>query len=203
MIPPLCFITDPGAPLPIPAQAEAAARGGAGWVQLRHKGLPDPDLAALARALLERLAPFGVGLIVNDRAEVARVVGARGLHIGQTDGDPARVRRVIGPGMVLGLSVEEDAQLAAVPEEVDYLGVGPLRATASKPDHAPPIGIDGFARIAARTTLPCLAIGGLAAADAPAVKAAGGAGLAVVSAVSRVANPEAAARGILEAWRRA
>lgn len=201
MIPPLCFITDAHGPRDVIAQALAAARGGAGWVQLRDKTLPDADFAALARRLMAELAPLGAQLVINDRVEVARETGAPGLHIGQGDGDPAAIRRRIGPGVVLGLSIEAEAQLAAVPEGVDYLGVGPVHATGSKPDAAPPIGIAGFAAIAARSPLPCLAIGGLTARDAAAIKAAGGAGLAVISAISRAGDMAGAARSLLTAWR--
>ena len=201
MIPRLCFITDAGAPLPIPDQAERAARGGAGWVQLRHKGLDDAAFAGLAHALIDRLAPLGVGLIVNDRVGVARAVGATGLHVGQSDGDPAAIRARIGPDMVLGLSVEAEAQVAAIPQGcVTYLGVGPVRATASKPDHAPPLGFDALARIVAAAGLPCMAIGGLAADDVTSVRRAGCKGIAVVSAISRAADSQAAARLFLDRW---
>ena len=201
MIPPLCFVTDATAPAPVPAQAIAAAQGGAGWIQLRDKTRSDAELLPLARELKAALVPFGARLIVNDRVEVAVAAGAHGLHIGQGDGDPAAIRARIGPDMILGLSVEHADQLAAVPQGVDYLGVGPVYATGSKPDHAPPIGIDGFAAIAARTALPCIAIGGLTARDAAALKAAGGHGMAVVSAISRAADMTGAARALCDAWR--
>lgn len=201
MIPPLCFVTDADAPLPIPAQAERAARGGAVWVQLRHKALDDAAFADLARVLRDGLAPLDAKLIVNDRVEVARAVGAHGLHIGQSDGDPRAARDRIGPDVVLGLSIEAAPQLAAIPAGcVDYLGVGPVRGTASKPDHAPPLGWDGLTEIVAATDLPCMAIGGLAATDAGAVRAAGCDGIAIVSAISRAADPEVAARQFLTAW---
>lgn len=203
MIPPLCFVTDAGAPAAMADQALAAAQGGAPWVQLRHKTLPDPEFAALARSLMPRLAAFGALLAVNDRVGVAIEIGAPVLHVGQGDGDPAAIRARLRPGTILGLSVETAGQLAAVPAGVDYLGVGPLRATASKPDHASPIGLDGFSAIAARTALPCLAIGGMGAADAGAVKAVGGAGMAVVSAISRAPDMCRATQEILDAWRRA
>lgn len=203
MIPQLCFITDPAAPQDVLSQAVAAAEGGAGWVQLRDKSLPDDLFAALGRQLIAALEPLGAQLIVNDRVEVAMAIGAAGLHIGQGDGDPAQIRARIGADMVLGLSVESPAHLAHLPEGVDYLGVGPIRATGSKPDHAPPIGVAGFADIAARTALPCLAIGGVGASDAAALKAAGGAGLAVISAISRAPDMKAAAQSLCQAWSRA
>ncbi len=200
MIPRLCFITDASASLPIPDQAEAAARGGAGWVQLRHKTLADAAFAELARVVMARLAPFKIPLIVNDRADVARAISAPGLHIGQSDGDPREVRKKIGPDMILGLSIEAEDQIAAVPKGVSYLGVGPVRATGSKPDHAPPMGFDGLARAAASTALPCMAIGGLTAADVPAVRSSGCAGIAIVSAISHAPQPETATRAFLSNW---
>lgn len=202
MIPPLCFITDADAPLPIPEQAEQAARGGAAWVQLRHKTLDDAGFADLARALRLRLDPFGALLILNDRVEVARALGCFGVHVGQSDGDPVRIRDRIGPDAVLGLSIETQAQLATVPGDgITYLGVGPVRATASKSDHAAPLGFNGLANIARATAVPCMAIGGLTVADVADVRRAGCASIAVVSAISRAADPEHAVRGFLEQWR--
>ncbi len=201
MIPPLCFITDANAVLPIPDQAEQAARGGAAWVQLRHKTLDDAGFAELARAVLARLAPLGVRLIINDRVEVACAMRGVGLHVGQSDGDPALIRDRIGPDAVLGLSIETRAQVSAVPQAcVDYLGVGPVRATATKADHATPLGFDGLAAITAKTDLPCMAIGGLQAADTAAVRRAGCEGIAVVSAISRADDPQAAARAFMDEW---
>lgn len=200
MIPRLCFITDAGAPRPVARQALAAAQGGARWIQLRDKTLPDAEFAALARHLIAALAPHGAQLVVNDRIEVAIAVGAPVLHVGQGDGNPEHIRARIGPHMLLGLSVGNDAELAGVSDAVDYLGVGPIHATRSKPDHSPPIGLEGFARLAHGTRLPCLAIGGITARDAAGVRAAGGAGLAVVSAISRAQDMVHAAHELLEAW---
>lgn len=200
-IPKLCFITEPAAPEAMIDQSIAAAKGGAGWVQLRHKTLPDAEFADLARTLMTALEPLGAKLVINDRVEVAIAVKAPVLHVGQNDGNPADIRRRIGPDMILGLSVETKAQLATIPPGVDYLGVGPIRATGSKPDHAAPIGLDGFAGIVSLTSLPCLAIGGVTHHDAAAIKHSGGAGLAVISAISQADNMEAASRDLLNAWR--
>ena len=193
-------VTDPDAPLPVVEQARAAARGGAWAVQLRDKTAGDADCLALAKALLSELRPLGVKLIVNDRLEVAVGSDADGLHVGQSDGDPAAARARLGPEKLLGVSVGTPAQNAAVPNGVDYIGVGPVRATASKPDHGQPIGFDGLARIAARASLPAIAIGGLGPGDADALRQAGAAGLAVVSAVVRAPDPEAATRALVAEW---
>jgi thiamine-phosphate pyrophosphorylase len=201
MIPALCFITDATAPLSIPEQAEQAARGGARWVQLRHKTLADAAFADLTRELMARLRPLDASLIINDRVDLAGTLGVAGVHIGQSDGDPFAIRKRIGSDAILGLSIEAHDQLAAIPPGcVSYLGVGPVRATPSKPDHAPPLGLDGLARIARATALPCMAIGGLAAPDARAVREAGCTGMAVVSAISRAPSPEIATRNLLHEW---
>jgi thiamine-phosphate pyrophosphorylase len=105
--------------------------------------------------------------------------------------------------MLLGLSVETEAQARRIPAGVDYIGAGPVRATATKPDHAPPVGFDGLSLIVAAAGLPAYAIGGIGAGDAAAVKAAGAVGMAVVSAVVRAADPEAATRALVTEWRTA
>ncbi|TVQ52239.1 MAG: thiamine phosphate synthase [Rhodobacteraceae bacterium] len=203
MIGPIYAITDPDAPLCVAEQARAAARGGAWAVQIRDKRASDAALAALVAALLPEMTALGVKLIVNDRTTVAVETGAHGLHIGQGDGDPVAIRARIGPEMMLGLSVETEAHAARTPPGVDYVGAGPVRATASKPDHATPIGFDGLARLVRVAPAPAVAIGGLGLGDAAAVKGAGAAGMAVVSAISRAPDPEAATRALVDAWRRA
>ena len=200
MIGAVCVITDADAPLPVVEQARAAARGGAWAVQLRDKTADGTEFLTLAKLLLAELHPLGVKLIVNDRTDTAARSGADGLHIGQSDGPPDAARRHLGPGRLLGLSVETVAQGAAVPDCVDYIGAGPVRATATKPDHAPPIGFDGLARIAALSPVPVVAIGGLGPGDAPALRQAGAMGMAVVSAVTRAPDPEAATRALIREW---
>jgi thiamine-phosphate pyrophosphorylase len=199
MIGAVYVVTDPDAALPVAEQARAAARGGAWAVQLRDKRAADRDLARLAAALLDELAPLGLRLFVNDRIEVARATGAD-LHIGQGDGDPRAARDRIAPDALLGLSIETVAQCPAIPEGVAYIGAGPVRATATKPEAAAPVGFEGLARIAAASPVPTLAIGGLRAADAAAVRRSGAAGMAVVSAVCRAPDPEAATRALVKAW---
>jgi thiamine-phosphate pyrophosphorylase len=200
MIGPVYVVTDPDAPVPLLEQARAAARGGAWAVQIRDKRAPDAEVARLAERLLAELSPMGVRIFVNDRVEVARATGAD-LHLGQSDGDPRRARDRIASGALMGLSVELVEQVADLPAGLSYIGVGPVHATATKPDAAAPTGLEGLARIAAASPVPSLAIGGLSRRDVPALKAAGAAGMAVVSAVSRAPDPEVATRGLLDAWR--
>lgn len=173
--------------------AEAVA-GGVTVVQLRDKDAPDATIVDLGRALMAALAPHGIPLIVNDRLRVARALGTAGLHIGQEDGDPAAARAVIGPEAILGLSVTQAEEAGTVDAAVvDYVGLGPVFTTGSKPDAAPPLGLEGFAAVGARLPVPYVGIGGIDAGNAAAVMAAGAAGIAVVSAICAASDPRAAA----------
>ena len=194
------FVTPDGAPDDL---ILAALRGGAGVIQLRDKTATDDEMIAQARRIKPAIAAAGALLIINDRLPVALAVAADGLHIGQGDGDVRQVRAAIGPDMILGLSIETRAQLAAMPADVvDYIGAGPVRATATKPDHALPMGMDGLARIVDASGVPVVAIGGLGLADVAALQDMGCAGLAVVSAIAGAADPFSATRAFVTAWGR-
>ena len=117
------------------------------------------------------------------------------MHLGQSD-LPAEDAHRVAPGLLLGLSVSTPAQVAAAPDWLDYLGVGPVRATATKPEAAAPLGLEGTAALARQARVPCVAIGGIGPADATAVRATGVAGIAVVSAICAAADPQAAAAGL-------
>ncbi|MGB8714273.1 MAG: thiamine phosphate synthase [Onishia taeanensis] len=172
----------------------AAVRGGVTMVQLRDKTASDAELIDQARRLMTALHGTGVPLIINDRLDVAIAAEADGLHIGQGDGDVAEARRKLGPNAILGLSVENSIQLAALdPQGLDYLGIGPVFVTASKQDHAPPLGIDGLTELAASSPLPSVAIGGLNASHVEAIRQSGANGLAVISAICGQPDPQAAA----------
>jgi len=203
MMGPIYAITDPEAPLSMLEQARAAAQGGAWAVQLRDKHSPDDQLVQLAQTLVAELRPLGVKVIVNDRLKVALAADVDGLHMGQGDGDPRRVRAHLGPNKLLGLSIETLEQCRLIPAGIDYVGVGPVRPTPTKPDHAEPVGFDGLAAIIQQLKLPAFAIGGIGLADAAAIKHSGAVGMAVVSAITRAQNPIAATQALLQAWRSA
>mgnify|MGYP003365204260 FL=1 len=183
------------------AVAEAAIAGGATMVQLRWKAAPPAEAAALARRLLAVCRPAGVALVVNDDAALAAAVGADGVHVGQSDLAPAAARARVGPEAILGLSVENLAQAGCVAAGVDYVGIGPVWATPSKTDAAPPLGLAGFAAVRAALALPAMAIGGVGAANAGALRRAGADGLAVISAIAGADDPAAAARVLRQAFR--
>jgi thiamine-phosphate pyrophosphorylase len=177
--------------------AEAVA-GGATMVQLRDDVTPDAALVARARRLVTLLKSTGVPLIVNNRVEIAIAAGAAGVHVGQSDTPAALVRSRLGPAAIVGLSITAAEQLAAVPAGiVDYLGVGPVFTTATKPDAAPAMGLAGLAEIRALTELPIVAIGGLSEANAGSAIAAGADGVAVVSAICSAGSPRLAAQELL------
>jgi len=174
--------------------ALAAVRGGATMVQLRYKSGAS-EIMQSAREVIEVLRPTGVPVIINDRVDLARALGAQGVHVGQGDTSPADARRVLGEDAIVGLSITDPAQLGAVdPQVVDYLGVGPIFATGSKPDATPPLGLETLSRIAGSVRLPVAAIGGITEENAGAVIRAGADGLAVISAICAADDPEEAAR---------
>ncbi|MFF0946396.1 thiamine phosphate synthase [Rhizobium leguminosarum] len=177
--------------------ARLAVAGGATMVQLRDKHAGTIRMIETGRALKEALDGTGALLIVNDDVEAAIAIGADGLHIGQEDMDARKARAMIGPEMILGLSVESEALANAVDSDlVDYTGVGPVFATPTKADHKQPIGFDGLARLVKASPVPSVAIGGLQADHVAQVFAAGAQGLAVVSAICGTPDPEAATRRI-------
>ncbi len=182
----------------------AAVRGGVTAVQLRDKQASDAELIEQGRALKRLLTETKVPLIVNDRLAVAAASDADGLHLGQSDASVAEAREHLGSEAILGLSVQTREQLQA-PELhlVDYLGVGPVFATPTKPDHSTPLGFEGLAAICAASPWPVVAIGGLGAQHAASVWSAGGAGMAVVSAICAAPDPEQATRDLAEACRAA
>lgn len=185
-----------------------AVDGGVRIVQLRDKAATDAEtvdqLLALSRAIDGRAL-----LVVNDRldaAVAARARGARvdGVHLGQGDASVRRAREALGPDALIGLTANTPAHLDAVRAlpagTVDYLGVGVIRPTATKPDHPEPLGVDGFAEFVARSPLPCVAIGGVGIDDTETLRGAGAAGLAVVSALCAADDPAATAGDFRRRW---
>jgi len=181
----------------VEAVTAAAVAGGVTLVQLRDKTAPDAEVAALARRLQAVLAPHALPLIINDRVEVARAVGAAGVHLGADDRPAAEARAVLGPEAIIGVSAGTFGEADLVdPAVVDYVGTGAVYATATKSDAGAAIGLDGLAALRRRLALPMVAIGGIGLSTAAAVAATGVEGIAVVSAVCGAADPESAARDL-------
>jgi thiamine-phosphate pyrophosphorylase len=177
-----------------------ALAGGVTMVQVREKEADTEIFIELARAVRDCTRRHGVPLIINDRVDVALAVGAEGVHLGQRDVPPEEARRMLGAEAIIGLSVESDADvIAAEGRPVDYYGISPVFATSTKRDHAPALGLDGVRRLRGLTRRPLIGIGGIHAANAGAVVAAGADGVAVVSAVCAAEDPEEAARALAAA----
>ena len=180
----------------------AAVCGGAGAVQLREKHADSREFLALARALVSRLQPMGIPLIVNDRADIALAAGAAGLHVGQSDLPPEDARRLMGENAIIGLSVETREELLAAEKlDIDYVGISPVFATPTKTDTLAPWGLDGLRWAREHSPLTLVAIGGIHRENAAAVLEAGAHSLAVVSEICSADSPEEAARGLKALFR--
>lgn len=178
---------------------QAAIAGGATVVQYREKEGSTRRLIEEARALRELTRLAGVPYIVNDRVDIALAVDADGVHVGQDDMPAAMARRLMGPGKIVGVSATNlEEALQAERDGADYIGAGPVFATPTKPDAAPPMGLEGLAEICRRVSIPVVAIGGINEGNAAAVIEAGADGVAVVSAVVAAPDVAAAARRLRE-----
>jgi thiamine-phosphate pyrophosphorylase len=173
--------------------AEASVRGGAGCIQLREKSLPDGELLRRARALRALTRETGALLFVNDRPDIARLAQADGVHVGQTDLTVAEVRRIGGGALLVGKSTHTAEQIdAAIAEQPDYIAVGPMFESTTKPQNHV-AGVDLLRTAAARTELPLVAIGGITPSRAAACTHAGAACVCACSAVISADDPHAAA----------
>lgn len=180
-------------------QVEEAVLGGVSCVQLRSKHASTPDLVRQGRALKALLRRYNVPLVINDRLDVALIVEADGLHLGQGDLSPSDARRCLPSHVWLGWSIDHVSQLAdALQQPVDYLAISPVFATPTKPDAAPPLGLEGLAWARSQTQLPLVAIGGIHADNIAQVMAAGADGVAVVRAISDAVHPRQAAQALAQ-----
>jgi thiamine-phosphate pyrophosphorylase len=196
-------LTQDGTGLAHSEQARRLCAGGARFIQLRMKGAARDHWLEEARLAAGICRAHGALLVVNDSVEIALESGAHGVHLGARDGDWREARRWLGPALLVGgtVNVLADARRAASSGSLDYVGVGPLRYTATKRDLSPVLGIAGAARlIAALEGLPAWVIGGVAPADLPALHGAGAAGVAVSSYLYREGRIEENLRALAEAW---
>lgn len=169
-------------------------------LQLRVKQAPTGEFVELAREVLRRCRLRSARLIVNDRADVAQLVGADGVHLGQDDLDPAAARRILGPESIIGYSTHNPDQLARVPRcgEVDYVAFGPVFSTTGKANPDPVVGLAGLRVAAAACSLPLVGIGGIDSHTIGAVIASGAAAAAVIGAIAGAADPLTATRELYE-----
>jgi thiamine-phosphate pyrophosphorylase len=178
------------------AWLEAAVRGGVDILQLRDKTLDDDGLIEAAREFRAAGALF----VLNDRPDLVQACGADGVHVGQDDASPAQARAAVGPDRIVGRSTHAPAQAAAADADpdVDYLAVGPVHATPTKPGR-PAAGLHYVAHAANAVAKPWFAIGGLDAGNLHEVLERGASRIVVVRAIAEAEDPEAAARALREA----
>ena len=176
------------------AVADACLAGGARVVQLRDKTGSSAAFLSLADRLVQRASACDAVVVVNDRADIARLSGAWGVHVGQDDLDVADVRRIVGSAAVVGISTHDELQIdAALQTDATYVAVGPIFGTATKDTGYNARGLD-LIRYAANRGKPIVAIGGIALDRVLSVVEAGAAGLAVISDLLTTGNPEARTR---------
>lgn len=179
-------------------QCEAALAGGVTCVQLREKNLPFDAFAAKAVSFRKICAKRGVPLIVNDSVDAALASGADGVHLGQSDGSAAEARRVLGPDAVIGVSVQTlDEAILAQKSGADYLGVGAMFPTATKPD-AKRVELVTLQTICQAVQIPVVAIGGIGPCEIEKIAGTGIAGIAVVSAIFSAPDITAAAADLFD-----
>jgi thiamine-phosphate pyrophosphorylase len=175
---------------------DAALRGGVDVVQLRDKDLPDDALVGAAAVFRRACDAYGALFVLNDRPDLVETAAADGVHVGQSDTPAALARAAVGSERLVGLSVSSRAELAgAAGADVDYLGVGAVFGTPTKPD-AESGGLELVRAAAERVRVPWFAIGGVDLDNAAELAAAGAPGIAVVRAIRDAADPEAAARAL-------
>jgi thiamine-phosphate pyrophosphorylase len=180
----------------LPTLLRGAIAGGVDIVQLREKHLPDEELASVANAARALCEKLGALLIVNDRPWVAREARADGIHVGQDDIPAAEVRELVGSEMLIGLSTHSPLQIDAVDAGVvDYIGVGPIHETPTKPGR-PAVGVELIRYAAARAPVPFFAIGGLDQHNLAEALDAGATRVCVLRAIAGAADPERAARAL-------
>jgi thiamine-phosphate pyrophosphorylase len=164
----------------VASAARAILEAGAGMLQFRHKGFFSREVWEELGRVAALCREAHALLVVNDRADLDRLTGAR-LHLGQDDLAPADARRVVGPETPIGFSTHNQRQLLeAAAEPVEYLALGPIFGTISKENPDPVVGLDELRRLRPLTPLPLVAIGGITRANARSVLAAGADAVAVI-----------------------
>ena len=182
------------------ADVRAALRAGARAVQVRLKDGTDRQLLDLARRVVALAGPVGATVLVDDRIDVAAAAGAPGVHLGEHDLPIADAARLACGRLLIGGTVRTPAAAAAAQAAgASYLGVGPAFPTETKDGLPDALGAAGIAAVAAATALPVIAIGGVTPERVPDLLAAGAHGVAVIAAVSRAADPQAATAAFLRA----
>jgi thiamine-phosphate pyrophosphorylase len=180
--------------------ARRALAGGAQVIQFREKQASTRQRIEIARQLARLCREAGARLLVNDRLDVALAADADGAHLGAEDFPLAAARDLLGPDRVIGATAgTPEEAIAAQGSGADYVGVGPVYPTASKPDAPGEIGLEGLAAVVRAVEIPVVAVGGITPARVAEVLATGAFGVAVIESVATHEDPAAATRRLREA----
>jgi len=192
----LCYVTDES---PSPESTVLKVlEGGAAMIQLRHKSASGEQLYRWATVIQALCRAHNALFVVNDRVDIALAADADGVHLGQEDLPAKEARRLLGPKKIMGISVSTPEEaMRAEKEGADYVGFGHIFETSSKEKHSRPLGPEAIAAVKAAVGFPVVAIGGINRENAALTIASGASGIAVIAAISRTAEPESAARELL------
>jgi len=178
--------------------ARELADAGVRLMQYRDKSSPPREILTTSQKLADFLIPRSIALYVNDRADIAALAGATGVHVGQEDLDVEQARQLVGVEKRVGVSTHNDAQFeAAVDTSADYIAIGPIVPTGSKLNPDPVVGLDTIRRVRSLTDRPIVAIGGITLETAALVRRAGADSVAVISDIVRAPSPGKRAREYL------
>lgn len=193
----LQFITNTEVKLPVVEQIEQALAGGCRWIQIRMKDAPDEEIAEVVRAVKPKCVETEAFLILDDRVDLAKDLDVGGVHLGKDDMPPSQARMKLGPAAVIGVTANTFDDIKAVSGlDIDYLGIGPFRDTATKKNLAPILGADGIRDIClamreSGITIPAVAVGGIRIEDVENLMLTGISGIAVSGAIAGAGNPAA------------
>lgn len=195
------FVADPSvcAGRDVADVVRAAIRGGVTMVQYRDK-TSSQDAKKVKDAVRQVAEEEGrcIPFLINDHVDVAKEIGADGVHLGQGDMNPAEARRILGEDAIVGVTAFTPEQISAIdPDIVDYIGTGPFYETETKKGK-PVLGAARFAELVACSPVPVVGIGGITPGNAGSVMKAGANGVAMMRAISEAPDPEQAARDFVE-----
>jgi len=173
---------------------------GVNIIQLREKNASTEKVVQIGKQIQPLLRANNIPLIINDDIKAAKILNADGVHVGQHDAAYKIARESLGINKIIGFSVENATQLAAIKEHdgLDYIGIGPVFSTSTKKDAAKPLGIDGLKEICQLTNIATFAIGGIDLSNICNVMQTGVQGAAIVSAICGADNPAAICKSLKE-----
>ncbi len=191
----LQFITHPSPRYSIEEEVQMAIEGGCKWIQLRLKDVSDSEFRDVAIEVIRLCKENDTFLVIDDRVELARELGVHGVHLGKNDMNPREARELLGPEAIIGVTANTADDIIALKGiDVDYVGLGPFRYTATKEKLSPVIGLEGYRNImkevrAKGIELPVVAIGGITIDDLEQLMSTGVNGIAMSGAVIGAEDP--------------